>query len=192
MFWYFIFLVLLLHDNHVQPVCTFLSCTFLLILILSLQYTVMHILLYFIFCSLYLIFYLFNFNSSVLYSIIFALSMERTWLTFHCWLYTLYIIVYVTNKNLESWTFGLDIRGTTMRNAKFWAGRSLLIHVHPCYRFIYSKMAVMHKRNRLYKTRNVMRKHAKHSLAHVNSFSRDKKISCVCRSLYFLLFNIFF
>ncbi len=27
------FLVLLLHDNHVQPVCTFLSCTFLLILI---------------------------------------------------------------------------------------------------------------------------------------------------------------
>ncbi len=24
-------------------------------------------------------------------------------LTFHCWLYTLYIIVYVTNKNLESW-----------------------------------------------------------------------------------------
>ncbi len=28
--------------------------------------------------------------------------MERTWLTFHCWLYILYIIVYVTNKNLES------------------------------------------------------------------------------------------
>ncbi len=27
--------------------------------------------------------------------------MERTWLTFHCWLYILYIIVYVTNKNLE-------------------------------------------------------------------------------------------
>ncbi len=24
-------------------------------------------------------------------------------LTFHCWLYTLYIIVYVTNKNLEFW-----------------------------------------------------------------------------------------
>ncbi len=29
--------------------------------------------------------------------------MERTWLTFHCWLYILYIIVYVTNKNLVSW-----------------------------------------------------------------------------------------
>ncbi len=64
----------------------------------------MHILLYFIFSSLYLIFYSFHFMyiSSVLYSIIFALSMERTWLTFHCWLYTLCIIVYVTNK---SWTW---------------------------------------------------------------------------------------
>ncbi len=41
--------------------------------------------------------------SSVLYSIIFALSMERTWLTFHYWIYSLYIIAYVTNKNLESW-----------------------------------------------------------------------------------------
>ncbi len=27
--------------------------------------------------------------------------MEQTWLTFHCWLYTLYIIVYVTNLELE-------------------------------------------------------------------------------------------
>ncbi len=94
------FLVLLLHDNHVQPVCTFLSCTLLLILIFkSTVYCHAHS---FIFCSLYLIFYLFHFMyiSSVLYSIIFALSMERTWLTFHCWLYTLYIIVYVTNKKI--------------------------------------------------------------------------------------------
>ncbi len=42
------------------------------------------------------------YTSFVLYSIICALSMERTWLTFHCWLYTLCIIVYVTNK---SWTW---------------------------------------------------------------------------------------
>ncbi len=65
--------------------------------------------LYFIFCSLYLIFYSFHFMyiSSVLYSIIFALSMERTWLTFHCWLYTLCIIVYVTNKSW-TWTYLLN------------------------------------------------------------------------------------
>ncbi len=40
-------------------------------------------------------------TSLVLYSTIFALSMERTWLTFHCWLYNLCIVVYVTNKNLK-------------------------------------------------------------------------------------------
>ncbi len=58
---YFYFLVLLLHENHVQPVCTFLSCTFLLILIFkSTVYCHAHF-LYFIFCSLYLIFYLFHF-----------------------------------------------------------------------------------------------------------------------------------
>ncbi len=65
----------------------------------------MHI--FFIFYILLFISYFFLIHfmyiSSVLYSIIFALSMERTWLTFHCWLYTLYIMVYVTNTNLESW-----------------------------------------------------------------------------------------
>ncbi len=38
---------------------------------------------------------------------IFALSMERTRLSFHCWLYSLCIVVYVTNKTwnlkLETW-----------------------------------------------------------------------------------------
>ncbi len=43
------------------------------------------------------------FFSLCLYSIIIVLSMERTWLTFHCWLYIHYITVYVTNTNLESW-----------------------------------------------------------------------------------------
>ncbi len=38
------------------------------------------------------------YTSLVLYSTIFALSMERTRLTFHCWLYNLCIVVYVTNK----------------------------------------------------------------------------------------------
>ncbi len=37
---------------------------------------------------------------------IFALSMERTRLSFHCWLYSLCIVVYVTNKtwNLKWWS----------------------------------------------------------------------------------------
>ncbi len=66
----------------------------------------MHILLYFRFYILCFISYFYSFyfmhTSLVLYSTIFALSMERTWLTFHCWLYTLCIVVYVTNK---TWTW---------------------------------------------------------------------------------------
>ncbi len=99
---FFFFLVLLLHDNHVQPVCTFLSCTFLLILIFkSTVYCHAHF-LYFVLYILFFTYFILCIFPLCLYSIIFALSMERTWLTFHCWLYTLYIIVYVTNKNLES------------------------------------------------------------------------------------------
>ncbi len=108
MFWYFIFifLILLLHDNHVQPVYTFLSCTFLLILIFkSTVYCHAHFnILYFGLYILFFIYFILCIFPLCLYSIIFALSMERTCLTFHCWLYTLYIIVYVTNKNLESHT----------------------------------------------------------------------------------------
>ncbi len=37
---------------------------------------------------------------------IFALSMERTRLSFHCWLYSLCIVVYVTNK---TWNLKLEI-----------------------------------------------------------------------------------
>ncbi len=44
-------------------------------------------------------------TSLVLYSTIFALSMERTWFTFHCWLYNLCIVVYVTNK---AWNLKLE------------------------------------------------------------------------------------
>ncbi len=90
-FWYliflFIFLRLLLHVNHVQPICTFLSCTVMLILYLGLQYTIMHIILYFV---LYIFFFFFiHFILCILLCVVFyniALSMERTWLTFHCWL----------------------------------------------------------------------------------------------------------
>ncbi len=62
----------------------------------------------FIFYSLYLIFYSFYFmyTSLVLYFSIFALSMERTRLSFHCWLYNLCIVVYVTNK---TWNLKLEL-----------------------------------------------------------------------------------
>ncbi len=88
----------------------------------------MHILLYFIFYSLYLIFYSFYFmyTSLVLYFSIFALSKERTRLTFHCWLYNLCIVVYVTNK-----TWNLKLKGGHCRqkqcffmhlsSVRFWA-----------------------------------------------------------------------
>ncbi len=50
--------------------------------LLSLQYTVLHILLFYFFSYLYSCIF-----SCVVLNII-ALSMERTWLTFHCWLYS--------------------------------------------------------------------------------------------------------
>ncbi len=44
---------------------------------------------------------------------IFALSMERTRLSFHCWLYSLCIVVYVTNKTwnlkLDSWSHNQEL-----------------------------------------------------------------------------------
>ncbi len=54
-------------------------------------------------------------TSLVLYSTIFALSMERFHLThIHCWLYNLCIVVYVTNKlELE---LELDAAPTTNPN----------------------------------------------------------------------------
>ncbi len=45
------------------------------------------------------------YTSLVLYFSIFALSMERTQLSFHCWLYNLCIVVYVTNK---TWNLKLE------------------------------------------------------------------------------------
>ncbi len=101
---------MLLHDNHVQPVCTFLSCIFLLNLIFkSTVYCHAHFyILYFVLYILFFTYFILCIFPLCLYSIIFALSMERTWLTFHCWLYILYIIVYVTNTNLESWMIGIS------------------------------------------------------------------------------------
>ncbi len=71
----------------------------------------MHI-LYILYFILYILFFInFMYTSLVLYFSIFALSMERTRLSFHCWLYNLCIVVYVTNKTwnlkleLETWNF---------------------------------------------------------------------------------------
>ncbi len=94
------------HVNHVQPVCTFLSRTVMLILIFnSTAYWHAHsFILYILYSVLYILFLFILFYAyfpCVVFTI-FALSMERTWLTFHCWLYNPCIVVYVTNK---TWTW---------------------------------------------------------------------------------------
>ncbi len=65
------------------------------------------------------------YTSLVLYFSIFALSMERTRLSFHCWLYNLCIVVYVTNK---TWNLKLepslvqtqDLGKETVINYLYW------------------------------------------------------------------------
>ncbi len=124
-YFYIFFLWLLLHVNHVQPVCTFLSRTVMLILIFnSTAYCHAHsFILYILYFVLYILFFIHT--SLVLYSTIFALSMERTWLTFHCWLYNICIVVYVTNKTW-TWTWTWTCRGP------FFVPR--LIHLRWCER----------------------------------------------------------
>ncbi len=52
-------------------------------------------------------------------------------------------------------------------------------------------MAVMHKGNRLYKTRNCNALACKHSHARVNSFLRaQKSLLCACKSLYFFIYFV--
>ncbi len=108
---FFIYIFFLWLAASCQPCSTCLHiplCTVMLTLIFnSTAYYHAHSFIPYIY-SLYLIFYSFYFmyTSLVLYFSIFALSMERTRLTFHCWLYNLCIVVYVTNKtwNLKLWT----------------------------------------------------------------------------------------
>ncbi len=52
---------------------------------------------------------------------IFALSMERTQLTFHCWLYNLCIVVYVTNK---TW----NLKNLKLADGMVWVFQKLLIY----------------------------------------------------------------
>ncbi len=87
-------------------------CTVMLILIFnSTAYCHAHSFTFYIlfFISIFHSSYL-MFTSLVLFFSIFALSMERTRLSFHCWLYSLCIVVYVTNKTwnlkLETWNQG--------------------------------------------------------------------------------------
>ncbi len=105
--------------HHVLPVCTFPpppppTRTVMLILIFnSTAYCHAHSLIFYILYSvLYILFFIY-FTLCILpllYSTIFALSMERTWFTFHCWLYNLCIVVYVTNK---TWNLNLNLNGGT-------------------------------------------------------------------------------
>ncbi len=95
--------------HHVLPVCTSPPPPYSLILIFnSTAYCHAHsLILYILYSVLYILFFI-HFILCILpllYSTIFALSMERTWFTFHCWLYNLCIVVYVTNK---TWNLKLE------------------------------------------------------------------------------------
>ncbi len=106
----------------VQPICTF-SCTSVFILIfINPQYTVLHILshctsyslFYFIICSyfhshLYLYIYSFVlcFIAFFLFCILFFCTFhwsDLSWLTFHYWLYPVWLCMWQIIKNLEPWT----------------------------------------------------------------------------------------
>ncbi len=77
-------IIIILHHPYSCYVCTlynlFAHCCLYYYYLLSLQYTVLHILF------IYFYLYLRIFSCVVLHII--ALSIERTWLTFHCWLYS--------------------------------------------------------------------------------------------------------
>ncbi len=108
------------HVNYVQPVCTFLSRTVILILIFnSTAYWHAHsFILYILYSVLYILFLFILFYAyfpCVVFTI-FALSMERTWLTFHCWLYNPCIVVYVTNRTW-TWTWNLNLNLLYFRKA---------------------------------------------------------------------------
>ncbi len=114
-FWYliifFFFFRLLLHVNHVQPICTFLSCTVMLILIF--KSTVYYHVHYFIFCSLYL-FFIIHFILCILLCVVFynICTVHGADLTHISLLVnTFCIIVYVTNK---SWTWTLYLSSYTI------------------------------------------------------------------------------
>ncbi len=82
-------------------------CTVMLILIFnSTAYCYAHSFTFYIlfFISYFSFILSYVYFPCVVFSI-FALSMERTRLSFHCWLYNLCIVVYVTNKtwNLKTW-----------------------------------------------------------------------------------------
>ncbi len=104
---YFLYFFFLWLAASCQPCSTCLHiplCTVMLTLIFnSTAYCHAHSFIPYI---LYLIFnsFCFMYTSLVLYFSIFARSMERTRLSFHCWLYNLCIVLYVTNKtwNLNS------------------------------------------------------------------------------------------
>ncbi len=80
------------------------SCTFLLILlfIMSTVYCPAHLILYIFFYSFFPHTYIYVYSLVFVFHII-ALSMERTWLTFYCWLYS--VIVYVMNKYFTFWSY---------------------------------------------------------------------------------------
>ncbi len=131
---YFIFFRLLLHVNHVQPVCTFLSRTVMLILIFnSTAYCHAHsfifYILFFISYFLFILFYVY-FPCVVFYNICTVHGADLTHISLL--VNTLCIIVYVTNKtwNLKTWSFhsqwwfGLPCHLLVLVHCVFWSLQS--------------------------------------------------------------------
>ncbi len=86
------------------------------------------------------------FTSLVLYFSIFALSMERTRLSFHCWLYNLCIVVYVTNKTwnlkLETWNLIRQIFSALPLTLLSSGGQKDEAHFTACYSLTVDNMLI--------------------------------------------------
>ncbi len=68
---------------------------------------------------------------------IFALSMERTRLSFHCWLYSLCIVVYVTNK---TWNLKLETTSIKVNDLQIWSSSAASVSVTRPHIWIHSML----------------------------------------------------
>ncbi len=111
--------------HPVQPICTFSCTSVFIIYIYYPQYTVLHILshctsysFYFIICSLfiliYIYIYIYIFSCVMLHFFFFFFFLyiyffctfhwaDLSWLTFHYWLYPVWLCMWQIIKNLEPW-----------------------------------------------------------------------------------------
>ncbi len=117
-YFFIYFLRLLLHVNHVQPICTFLSCTVILIFKSTVYYHAHY--LYFV---LYIFFFFIHLILCILLCVVFfynICTVHGADLTHISLLVnTLCIIVYVTNKSW-TWTWPTTTTQTCRSTLKLW------------------------------------------------------------------------